>query len=167
MHKHQIITVGRDFDTIYLGIKEFRPQLVHLLVTKESKLLCAPLLSLLSDRVKVSQDLVGPYDMDGIVSVCERILAENPEDEFIFNLSEGTKIMALAAGKAAREHGCRAIYITQDGYLIDTPDYVRRPLRSAISNEDYLRLYGGCVRTFEDVSELKSLDVNAAYYVKK
>lgn len=167
MRRHQIITVGRDFDTIYLGIKEFRPQFVHLLVTKESKLLCAPLLLLLSDRVKVSQDLVGPYDMDGIVSVCERILAENPEDEFIFNLSEGTKIMALAAGKAAREHGCRAIYITQDGYLIDTPDYVRRPLRSAISNEDYLRLYGGCVRTFEDVSELKSLDVNAAYYVKK
>ena len=69
MHKHQIITVGRDFDTIYLGIKEIRPQFVHLLVTKESKLLCAPLLSLLSDRVKVSQDLVGPYDMDGIVSV--------------------------------------------------------------------------------------------------
>ncbi len=167
MKKQQIITVGRDFDTIYLGIKEFAPQEIHLLVTKESRPLCAPLISLVGEKLEIREYLVGPYDVEGISRVCDMILAENEGDEFVFNLSEGTKIMALSAGKVAREHGCRAIYITQDGYWIDTIDYVRKPLKSSISNEDYLRLYGGSVREFEDVASLKSLDVNAAYYVKK
>lgn len=167
MERHQIITVGRDLDSIYLGIKEFKPDVIHLLATKETKGSYRDMLRLISPKIKVREYLVGPYDVEGIMRVCGEIQEANPRCEFIYNLSEGTKIMAMASGKVAREFGQRGIYITQDGYWIDTFDYRRNPLTQSISNAEYMKLYGNSVREFEDVRSMKPLDINTAYYAKK
>lgn len=165
--KHQIITVGKDLDSIYLGIKEFAPDVIHLVATKETKGTYRDMLRLISPKIKVYEYVVGPYDVEGIMRVCGEIQEANRECEFIYNLSEGTKIMAMAAGKVAMEFGERGIYITQDGYWIDTFDYRRNPLTQTISNAEYMKLYGNSVREFEDVGKMKPLDVNTAYYAKK
>ena len=167
MTRHQIITVGKDLDSIYLGIKEFAPEVIHLLATKETKGSYGDMLRLISPKIKVCEYLVGPYDVEGIMRVCGEIQEANPDGEFIYNLSEGTKIMAMAAGKVAMEFGQRGIYITQDGYWIDTFDYRRKRLTRTISNPEYMKLYGNSVREFEDVGKMKELDVNTAYYAKK
>ena len=167
MEKHQIITVGKDFDTVYLGIKEFKPKVLHLLVTKESRRLCSPLLDMLPSDIAIREYLVGPYDVEAIMSICSKIISDNPQANFTVNLSEGTKIMAMAVAKVASERNCYCFYITQDGYYIDTCDYRRKPLTKGISNAEYIKLYGGSVREYEDVSQIKSLDINTAYYVKK
>ena len=167
MTKHQIITVGKDLDTIYLGIKEFRPEAIHLLATQETRELYRDMLRMISPKIKVFEYLVGPYDVEGIMRVCGEIQEKYPGDEFIYNLSEGTKIMAMAAGKVAMEFGARGVYITQDGYWIDTFDYRRRRLTEGISNSEYMRLYGNSVREFEDVGKMKELDINTAWYAKK
>ena len=165
--KHQIITVGKDLDSIYLGIKEFAPDVIHLVATKETKGTYRDMLRLISPKIKVYEYVVGPYDVEGIMRVCGEIQEANRDCEFIYNLSEGTKIMAMAAGKVAMEFGERGIYITQDGYWIDTFDYRRNPLTQTISNAEYMKLYGNSVREFEDVGKMKPLDVNTAYYAKK
>lgn len=167
MTKHQIITVGKDLDSIYLGIKEFKPNVIHLLATRETKGSYRDMLRLISPKIKVREYVVGPYDVEGIMRVCGEIQEANTDCEFIYNLSEGTKIMAMAAGKVAMEFGQRGIYITQDGYWIDTFDYRRNPLTQSISNAEYMKLYGNSVREFEDVKSMKPLDVNTAYYAKK
>ncbi len=167
MTKHQIITVGKDLDTIYLGIKEFRPEAIHLLATAETRGLYGDMLRLISPKIRVFEYLVGPYDVEGIMRVCGEIQEAHPGDEFIYNLSEGTKIMAMAAGKVAMEFGARGVYITQDGYWIDTFDYRRRRLTEGISNSEYMKLYGNSVREFEDVGKMKELDINTAWYAKK
>ncbi len=167
MTKHQIITVGKDLDTIYLGIKEFHPEVIHLLATQETRELYRDMLRMISPKIKVFEYLVGPYDVEGIMRVCGEIQEKYPGEEFIYNLSEGTKIMAMAAGKVAMEFDARGVYITQDGYWIDTFDYRRRRLTEGISNSEYIRLYGNSVREFEDVGKMKELDINTAWYAKK
>lgn len=154
-------------DSIYLGIKEFAPDVIHLVATKETKGTYRDMLRLISPKIKVYEYVVGPYDVEGIMRVCGEIQEANRDCEFIYNLSEGTKIMAMAAGKVAMEFGERGIYITQDGYWIDTFDYRRNPLTQTISNAEYMKLYGNSVREFEDVGKMKPLDVNTAYYAKK
>ena len=165
--RHQIITVGKDLDSIYLGIKEFAPDVIHLVATKETKGTYRDMLRLISRKIEVHEYVVGPYDVEGIMRVCGEIQESNRDCEFLYNLSEGTKIMAMAAGKVAMEFGERGIYITQDGYWIDTFDYRRNPLTQTISNAEYMKLYGNSVREFEDVGKMKPLDVNTAYYAKK
>ena len=73
MTKHQIITVGKDLDTIYLGIKEFRPEAIHLLATQETRELYRDMLRMISPKIKVFEYLVGPYDVEGIMRVCGEI----------------------------------------------------------------------------------------------
>ena len=167
MERHQLITVGKDLETTYLGIKEFRPDVIHLVATKETSGTYCHMLRLISPRIKVYEYLVGPYDVEEIMRVCGEIQEKFPDAEFIYNLSEGTKIMAMAAGKVAAEFNERAIYITQDGYWIDTFNYHRTRLEHGISNNEYIRLYGNSVRDFEDVRKMNELDINTAYYVKK
>ena len=57
------------------------------------------MLRLISPKIKVYEYLVGPYDVEEIMRVCGEIQEKFPDAEFIYNLSEGTKIMAMAAGK--------------------------------------------------------------------
>lgn len=167
MERHQIITVGKDLETVYIGIKEFRPDAIHLLATKETKGLYSHMLRLIPQKIRVHEYLVGPYEVEEIMRVCGEIQEARPDVEFVYNLSEGTKIMAMAAGKVAMQFGARAVYITQDGYWIDTFDYRRNRLGSGISNAEYIKLYGNSLREFEDVGKMNELDVNTAWYVKK
>lgn len=165
--KHQIITVGKDFDTVYLGIKQFNPEYIHLLCTPESRRLCAPLLALISPKIQVKEYLVGPYAVEKIISTCKDIFDAYPDALFSANLSEGTKIMAMSVSKVASDRGVFCFYITQDGYYIDTYEYSSKKLTQRISNSEYIKLYGGSVKDFEDVSSIRSLDIHTAYYVKK
>ncbi|MGN1226772.1 MAG: Card1-like endonuclease domain-containing protein [Candidatus Cryptobacteroides sp.] len=166
-NRHQIITVGKDFDTVYLGIKQFEPSYIHLLCTKESHRLIGPLLGMIASSVEIKEYLVGPYEVERILALCGKIFEEYPDAEFSANLSEGTKIMAMSVSKVASEKGVFCFYITQDGYYIDTYEYSTKQLTQRISNEEYLRLYGSNVKDYEDVSEIRCLDIHTAYYVKK
>ena len=77
MARHQIITVGKDLDSIYLGIKEFTPDVIHLVATKETKGTYGDMLRLISRKIEVHEYVVGPYDVEGIMRVCGEIQEAN------------------------------------------------------------------------------------------
>ena len=71
--------------------------------------------------------------------------------EFIFNMTSGTKVMALAAYQIAVETGSRLIYLDSDhNQLLDLlPHLQAQPLRQALSIADYTAAYGYQIKSVE------------------
>ena len=126
--KHQIALVGGQLLPIYVGIKEFSPDKIHFIVSKES----IESLNNLKPMIKgISQNeyRCNAFDFYEIKSICEKIIQKiNPEDSITFNLTGGTKIMVLACQAIIHEKGLNGFYINQDDSYLVLPSYERKIL---------------------------------------
>jgi hypothetical protein len=97
---------------------------------------------------------VNPYDYAAIAQVCEQIIEEYQDQQLIFNVTGGTKVMALAAMQCAQRHSIPVIYVeTRDRQIIHleakgswAEPFDEEALK-AIDVEAYLAAYGITIRT--------------------
>lgn len=165
--KHQIILLGKDITSVYHGIKEFGPDHVHLLCTNETKDVADPLFPLLPDSIRRTLYRTEPYDGEDVRNVCRKIHQTYPSDEFAYNLSEGTKLMAFAAFTIAKEFKSPAFYLTQLGDLIWLDSFEMRPMQSQLDNKEILGLSGNVLSEYQDAKLLSDTDVEASSLIKQ
>lgn len=167
MALHQIILVGRRMDTALLGVKEFHPDVVHLLFTPSTDGVFRPMVRMLEADVQFEEHLIDPYDSAVIKECCRKIRSSlQAGDRLIYNLTEGTKIAAIAALSVAYEFSDEAVYYSQEGEVITLPSLERRPNTARISNEEFTPLFGNELSSYKLASDILPVDVASAWNVK-
>lgn len=162
---HQIILVGKDITSVYQGIKEFGPDYIHLLYTEETKEVVQPMYSLLPESIKYDHYLVEAYNGENIIAVCKHI-HQNHTGDFAYNLSEGTKLMAMAAYTVAQTYKAKAFYLTQLQELVWLDTFKTDPLHSTLENDEILELHGNRQSAYNDAKSLNQTDVNSSIQIK-
>lgn len=124
--KHQIALVGGQLLPIYVGIKEFSPDKIHFIVSKESIESLNNLKPMITG-ISHSEYRCNAFNFYEIKTVCEKIIQKlNPEDTITFNLTGGTKIMVLASQAIIHEKGLNGFYVNQDDSFLELPSYEKK-----------------------------------------
>jgi len=173
MH-HQVILIGRRMNTALVGVKETHPDVVHLLYTSVVSDRYQAFLKMLDPGVEIHTYEIEPYDAFAQYNLCQQIHSSlRPGDTLEYNLTEGTKVVAFSALAAAKDFGDSAVYYSQEGdkimLYIDAngePTSKKEAIRSRISNEEFVQLYGSNLIAYNDSSDLMPVDVATANDVK-
>lgn len=140
--RHQISLVGGQLLPVYLGIKEFLPDKLHLIVSPESKGKTKILKSLFQGQ-SISEHLCDPFNFTSVLDSCKSVLAKiSPGDEVLFNLTGGTKVMLLAAQAIMQEKSLGGFYVNQNGSYTSIPSFKAGNLQTTISIVDFLAISG-------------------------
>jgi len=160
--RHQITLVGGQLLPVLLGIKEYQPEVVHFLISKETKNSISNLKALIIGT-KTSEHECEPYDLNNIKSVCEKIINKlQEEDEVYFNLTGGTKIMLLAAQSIMVEKKIKGFYINQDNTVLEFPDFKKSNITYRVSTEEFFKLSGQRVSSFKKLSDYSQQDFSTS-----
>ena len=139
MMTHQIVLLGGQLLPVYIGILERKPQVVHILYTKETVRLKTRLVKQLSS-VKVFDYQIDPYDYNSIQETVTDIICNNDGAVFELNLTSGTKLMALASQQVFKTLDCFSFYIDQKRNIIDLSGGTKSKINSSISTKTFLSL---------------------------
>ncbi len=164
--KHQIILIGKDITPAYHGIKEFGPDFVHILYTKETKFVPSPMFALIPRSVKYKLYCIEAYQAEGIIATCKEIHRDFA-GSFTYNLSEGTKIMAFAAFSVAKEYNAEIIYLTQQGEIIHLDTFQTYPMHTILENHEILALKGSKLSTYTNTRDLSDEDICSSHKIKR
>ena len=167
MARHLVTLIGRRINTALIGVKEFHPDVLHLIYTDVTADICRPFLKMVDGNIEVVQYNVDPYDVSAVKRICSSIRENIGNGDVLqYNLTEGTKVEALAALDVAMEHGDTPVYYSQEGEVIDLMDFSRSPIVARVSNEEFFALSGSELVSFNKVSDMLPVDVVTAYDVK-
>jgi hypothetical protein len=151
MKKAVILLVGEQPAPNLLPTRWLKPDAAALIYTSRTQRVAENLRNLLEPDLNCLLCPVPPYNIPEVQGKVQRFLSENlPEHAFTFNLTGGTKPMALAAFSLA--HLCEApfIYFRTEGnrsqlyHYVFTEDGIRleqlNDLPNLITIDDYLRV---------------------------
>lgn len=156
--KHQISFLGGQLLPIYIGIKEFMPDKVHLIASEESKQGLIVLNDLFKE-LKFSEFICDPFDFYSIKKRIENIVDKvDANDVVTINLTGGTKIMLLAAQSIISDTQVKGFYINQDYSLIEVPSYEKKQIVSQLSVKDFFGLSGHKTFTAKTLSTFAPSD---------
>lgn len=136
---HQIVLLGGQLLPVYIGVIERKPQVLHILYTKETVRLKARLVKQLNG-IKIFNYQTEPYDYDSIQEIVTNIICDNGEATFELNVTSGTKLMALASQQVFKTLDCFSFYIDQKQNIIDLSDGTKTKISSSISTKIFLSL---------------------------
>lgn len=127
----------------YRAIKEVKPDKIVYFYTKRSK----PQMDILMNESKTESDslFIGPYDFEEIEKKCLDLVKESPQDEWILNMTGGTKLTSLAAYRAFYNLGLPVFYIDSENRQIIylTEGHIKRkPFRVNFCINEILRING-------------------------
>lgn len=149
---HQISIVGSQLLPIYIGIKEFKPDKLHFIVSNESVGKIAIFKPLLKE-LKYNVYNCDAFDFFSIKSTCEKIIDKiDSKDKITFNLTGGTKIMVLACQAIIFERGLNGFYINQDDTLLELPSYTRKSINTELSIKEFLDLTSHKILSFNELT---------------
>lgn len=160
--KHQIAFVGGQLLPIYIGIKEFKPEVIHFIATNESIASLGSLKAMLSS-VKIQEYKTDPFDFNSIKTSLDSIISKlAPEDVVSINVTGGTKIMVLAAQAIIQEKKIDGFYINQDETYIDLKVYSKHELKVELTIKEYLDLSGHNILNSNSIVDFSKTDFKAA-----
>lgn len=158
MNTALILLVGEQPAPNLLPTRRLKPDVAVLVLTDRTQHVAENLATLLKPVCRCLPCPVSPYKIPKIQDKLQRFLSENlSEHTFTFNLTGGTKPMALAAFCLAKMYNSSLVYFQTEGNrsllyhyvfdgdrvtLEDTDD-----LSETISLDDYLRLHLGDYET--------------------
>lgn len=126
----------------FLAIRQFPGVQKHLiLASTKTKEPANRVLDVAGVRGKVL-DVEDPWEAPGIVSVLRSHAPDGTR--CAYNVTGGTKLMAIASLHHALETGARAFYVHTEGAAIQWvgEDWGREPLQGSLEVEDFIRLAG-------------------------
>ena len=165
--KHQITLVGGQLLPVYLGIMRIYPDKVHFLVSNESKGNISTLKPLINS-ISISEYNCDPFDFYSIKSTCEKILNKLfPEDEVIFNLTGGTKIMVLAAQAIIHEKRLKGFYINQDDTFLELPSYEKHHIKTELTIPEFFDLSGHHLFSAKALNDYTPEDLKMAHAIDR
>lgn len=150
-----ILLVGEQPAPNLLPLRHYDPSRVMLVHTDLTQKRAERLAAVIGTSVVQPLCKTGAFRIDEIEAALQKYLQEHglASDELIFNLTGGTKTMALAAYEMARQRGARAFYYqTEDNQSIIHPFRFEQghliadepvPILQTLTLDDYLKLYVG------------------------
>jgi hypothetical protein len=160
--KHQITLVGGQLLPVFIGIREFDPDKVYFIVSNESKEGLQHLKSVIKGT-SLSEHSCNAYDFISVKNTCEKILDKiDPNDDVLFNLTGGTKIMVLAVQSIIIERGLPGFYINQDNTLLQLPAYSKQKVSYHVTTKEFLEISGHHLYSAKTLQDYSQLDFKAA-----
>lgn len=147
MKKIQIALVSKETLPVFYLINEFVPDVVYLVGTSQTS-------EEMDNVEKVAQGInvscekriTKSDDMKDSYRVCKEIVIENGEDnEYCYNLTCGTKLMAFGALVCAQEHKSKVLYTDTTSYT-DLDQFERKPLTHMLDIDTIIALQGQKVK---------------------
>lgn len=151
MKNIHIAILGKEVLPIFYAIREYSSHIVYLLGTEENKEIANKLSNILEFiGCEVFFCKVSAFDICQIIAECERIhTAYSPNDSFIYNITGGTKLMAIGAYIVAQKHNSKVVY-TNGNDLIDITEMKSAPLSKSLDNEIIFLLQNQKLKSFEE-----------------
>jgi hypothetical protein len=158
MPSAMILLVGEQPAPNLLPTRRLKPDVAVLVLTERTRRVAENLARLLKPVCRCLPCPVDPYKIPEIQDDLQKFLSDNlPEHTFTFNLTGGTKPMALAAFCLAKMHDSPIVYFQTEGnrsllyhYVFDGDEVALQDtddLAESISLDDYLRLHLGAYET--------------------
>jgi len=125
----------------------YKPNRVILLATIQEKGTAENIKKVLRKNkvhCEIHKEIVDAYDVNSVSNACQLYINKKNED-FILNMTGGTKIMAIAAYEAFRRVNKRSLYCdTEENKIIHfhSGNITKSDIRLKIKVEDYLQSYG-------------------------
>lgn len=147
MKKIQIALVSKEALPVFYIINEFGPNEVCLVGTKESSISIANIKRVAASMgIECQICLTKPNDMQDTMEVCEAIHTQNGDDcEYRYNLTGGTKLMAIGALLCAQSHKAEMVYSETKSYY-DMKAMEWKPLTQMLDIDTIIRLQGQIVK---------------------
>ncbi|MCM1079535.1 MAG: DUF1887 family CARF protein [Bacteroidales bacterium] len=130
---------------------EFLPQHVYIVGTMQNKSIAKRLKHVLeSHDIKCTIICsVNAFEISSIIAVCEDIHNKmEATDEIMYNVTGGTKIMAVGAFIVAQRHDARIIYTNSDEF-IDLRTYQSEKLHCKVDSKTIFALQGQTLKNYE------------------
>ena len=154
MAKIHITLLGKETLPVFYPIVEFHQRIVYLIGTKENKdiaLTIERVLNYLGIEYHFCE--VAAFDILETCRVCDEIHDNYvADDEFLYNITGGTKPMAIGALITAKKHGSKIIY-TNGSKCIDINTYESVDLQCKLDSKVLFIIQGQQVKEVENYAE--------------
>lgn len=130
---------------------QFSPDRVVLLTTKEMQGKAGWLEEVLKKKgISVTREDIPAYNLQGVISVCERVIELCKDCDVSLNITGGTKIGTIGAFQSFYTVGKPIYYVdTQNDRIMEiSPNERSYPIEVNISMSDYLATYGLDVKSY-------------------
>lgn len=143
MKKIHITLLGKETLPIYYLVSKNDYDMVYILATDQNKPLAKRLKTvLIAENIVCKIVVVDAFDVRSTITACEDIhsLLEDT-DQVVYNITGGTKLMAIGAYNVAIAHGSKVIYTNSDS-LVDLTTFEKAPLDISIDSKTIFALQG-------------------------
>lgn len=164
--KHQITLIGGQILPVYLGITEKKPDIIHVLYSKDSKDQFSLLKNVLVGK-QIKSYQIDPFDYESIKTKTEEIIFENSNDDFELNITGGTKIMAIACQQVFNDLKFPIFYIDQKHVLFDITDKKTTVIKPKITIDTFLKITGHSKYQLGSLTDFSNDEISLAEYVLK
>lgn len=167
MKKIHITLLGKETLPIYYLVKTENYDKVFLLATAQNKSLAKRLKGVLaSNNIVCETVVVDAYDAITTINVCENIHKELDSDDVVtYNITGGTKLMAIGAYTVAQRHGAKVVYTNSDS-LIDLSTFETKPLNIEVDSQTIFSLQGQLLKEGYTVYQENEEKHNCAIEIK-
>ncbi len=153
--KGMVLLVGEQPAPNLLPVRHERPQDALLVYTRRTKRIATNLRKILGEDCVCSELETDPYSISGIHQTLRQRLSESDlaAIDWLFNITGGTKPMAIAALWLAQERGEQVLYFQTEGRVSKLYYYrftqagpsleTEKQLVAKVSVEDLLRMHAG------------------------
>lgn len=147
MKKIQIALVSKETLPVFYLINEFVPDVVYLVGTSQTSEEMDNIEKVAQGiNVSCEKRITKSDDMKDSYRVCKEIVIENGEDnEYCYNLTCGTKLMAFGALVCAQGHKSKVLYTDTTSYT-DLDKFERKPLTHMLDIDTIIALQGQKVK---------------------
>lgn len=146
MKKIHIALVSKETLPVFYMINELEPDRVYLVGTNETIQYMETIEKVAQRKgIVCIQQTTSPNDMQETVDVCERIHESNEGDEFSYNLTGGTKLMAFGALICAQRYKAQVFYTETTSY-VDVNEMKRKHLTKMLDTNTIIKLQGQNVK---------------------
>ena len=164
MKEVHITLLGKENLPLYYPIIEFNSEEVYVLGSRQNLAVAHNLKKVLEEKgllCKVYCD-IDAFDIKSIISKCEEIHGKIGNDcNVTYNITGGTKIMAIGAYIVAKQHKARIIY-TDSVSCIDLDTYSSVPLNGKVDNKTIFKLQGQSLKSYNAYTYDKQTHVTAS-----
>lgn len=163
MGKVHVALLGKEVLPVFYPIQEFKLKDICVIGTAENRKIYENLKSVCGYVGSKTQFFeVGAYDMKEVVNVCEEIHEKYPDGtDFIYNVTGGTKPMALAAFIVAKRHGAEVIY-TDSKSCLNMDTFESKPISETLGIRIIFLLQGQKLKNYHPWPQDGASDVEVS-----
>lgn len=166
MGKVHVSLLGKEVLPVFYPIQEFKLKDIYVIGTKENRKIYENLKTVcdyIGSKIQFME--VGAYDMKAVVDVCEEIHGKYPDDtDFIYNVTGGTKPMALAAFIVAKKHGAEVIY-TDSKNCLNMDTFESKPIGETLDSRIIFLLQGQKLKNYHRWPDDGASDVDNSWKI--